>query len=462
MNPVRTTPSALLHDPAAVLRPGRAPLLIPFAVALVMLAVLTLRATAADAPVDVLVPLTKVARSPSDGAVVALNDGRLLWTWSPGTRVPPYKPVYGNFSADGGRTWSDAFELKLDNGQPMTGGMGSPNFVRLKSGVLGQTIAGAGEVFFHVSRDEGKTWSRPVKLHADNERVACTNDRALVLTGGRIVMPVYTQFEGPKLTPRKPVVQRGGGEFSNGWVHWTSFSYVLFSDDEGRTWQRSDNEVFISLDQGMRGNYPAFEPAVAELADGRLVMFVRTNLGRFYRSVSEDRGRTWLEARPTPLIASAAPCSLRRIPGSGDLLAIWNQISAHEDLEGLYRHRLSCAISSDGGVAWNNFKNLESLDATTRLDDDPPQPRLMGPVRQPLDRKRYFRAPGPLRISYPSCTFADGKAIITYGVSTLGEKETITMTYGMDYDEVVKKLGLGPEARANKVRVLPISWFYEK
>jgi hypothetical protein len=299
-------------------------------------------------------------------------------------------------------------------------------------------------------------------MHADNVRVACTNDRALTLADGRLVVPVYTQFEGPKLTPRKPVVKRGGGEFSNGWVHWLAFSYVLLSDDEGRTWQRSDNEVFVSLDQGLRGNYPAFEPAVAELADGRLVMFVRTNLGRFFRSYSEDRGRTWLEAQPTPLIASAAPCSLRRIPGSPDLLAIWNQISAHEDREGLYRHRLSSAISSDGGVTWKHHRNLESLDDTARLDDDPPQPRLMGPVRQPLDRKRYVRAPGPLRISYPSCTFVDGKAIVTYGISTPGDKDVITGTYGMDYDEFLRKLDLGPEARANKVRVLPIAWFYGK
>jgi hypothetical protein len=376
--------------------------------------------------------------------------------------VQPYKPMFGNLSADGGRTWGDAFELKLDNGQPMTAGLGSPNFVRLKSGALGQAIAGAGEMFFHVSRDEGRTWSAPVKMHADNVRVACTNDRALTLADGRLVVPVYTQFEGPKLTPRKPVVKRGGGEFSNGWVHWLAFSYVLLSDDEGRTWQRSDNEVFVSLDQGLRGNYPAFEPAVAELADGRLVMFVRTNLGRFFRSYSEDRGRTWLEAQPTPLIASAAPCSLRRIPGSPDLLAIWNQISAHEDREGLYRHRLSSAISSDGGVTWKHHRNLESLDDTARLDDDPPQPRLMGPVRQPLDRKRYVRAPGPLRISYPSCTFVDGKAIVTYGISTPGDKDVITGTYGMDYDEFLRKLDLGPEARANKVRVLPIAWFYGK
>ena len=98
----------------------------------------------------------------------------------------------------------------------------------------------------------------------------------------------------------------------------------------------------------------------------------------------------------------------------------------------------------------------------TRLDEEPPRARLMGAVRQPVDRKRYVRAPGPLRVSYPSCTFVEGQAVITYGISTPGEKEVITGTYGVDYDDFVQRLGLGPEARANKVRTIPTGWFYEK
>ena len=74
----------------------------------------------------------------------------------------------------------------------------------------------------------------------------------------------------------------------------------------------------------------------------------------------------------------------------------------------------------------------------------------------------YHRAPGPLSAAYPTCIFVNGNAIITYCLSTFGEKEIITKTYGMDYDQVVRKLGMGPEARANKVRIIPIAWFYAK
>jgi len=351
--------------------------------------------------------------------------------------------------------------MKQDDGQPMRL-TGSPGLVRLRSGVLGMALYSPEEFLFHVSRDEGKTWSPGMPVHSGEQDVVLTNDRALVLSNGRIVLPVYTRLEGPKMRVRKPRIKRFGAEFDAGWAHWMMYSYVLYSDNEGKTWKRSDNEVFIAVEQGTQDIYNTHEPAVAELADGRLVMFARTNLGRFYRSYSEDKGKTWLEVQPTPLIGPPAPCSLVRIPGTGDLLAVWSQVSAMEVMEGLYRHRLSTAVSSDGGVTWKHFRNLESLDDTAKVDDAVPWVVLFGPARQPVDRKRYHRAPGPLRASYPTCTFAGGRAIITYGLSTLGDKEVITRTYGMDYDDVVRKLGMGPEARANKVCVMPVDWFYEK
>jgi hypothetical protein len=114
-------------------------------------------------------------------------------------------------------------------------------------------------------------------------------------------------------------------------------------------------------------------------------------------------------------------------------------------------------------MTWSNFKNFESLDDTARVEDEAPGAVLYGSFRQPLDRVRYHRAPGPLRASYPTCLFVDGKAIITYGLSTLGEKAVITKTYGMDYDDLVRKLGMaGPDTGANKVRIIPIQWFYTK
>ena len=79
-----------------------------------------------------------------------------------------------------------------------------------------------------------------------------------MLSTGRIVLPVYTQLEGPRLAARKPVVKRGGGEYSNGWIHWASFSFVFFSrhasaDVETVTGELAAFAIFLRNEQRQDG-----------------------------------------------------------------------------------------------------------------------------------------------------------------------------------------------------------------
>ena len=199
-------------------------------------------------------------------------------------------------------------------------------------------------------------------------------------------------------------------------------------------------------------------------------MLCRTNLGRHFRSYSDDRGQTWSEAEPTDLVCCPAPCSLKRIPATGDLLVIWSQISRWETMTGLYRHRLSCAISRDEGQTWEHHRNLESLDDVSRIEPtEPIEHVLIGTYRQPSDRTRYTRAPGPLRCNQPTCCFLGDKAIITYCSAVLGDPSAIQQTYGVDVGKLARDLGYTPNPRNpdkfignNKIRVLPIKWFYRE
>ena len=209
------------------------------------------------------------------------------------------------------------------------------------------------------------------------------------------------------------------------------------------------------------------EPHVAELHDGRLLMLANTNLGRLFRSYSQDGGETWLAAEPTDLALRVSPLCLKRIPGTGDVLVIWSQISPWETMVGLYRHRLSCAISKDGGLTWEHHKNLISLDDTCKIPPEPLQFYPFGSARQPIDRVRYHRAPGPLRNDHPFCTFHNGKAIIGYGQGVLGEPAVIEKTYGMDFQKVCEKFGFKPKPGSavkvlgnNKLHIVPIKWLY--
>ena len=194
-----------------------------------------------------------------------------------------------------------------------------------------------------------------------------------------------------------------------------------------------------------RAAYDLEEPTVVELADGRLLMDLRSQLGRRYRSFSDDGGISWSRPEPTSLASSYTPSIIRRMP-DGKLLMIWNQILRGEILKGLHRHRLSCAVSEDEGGTWSHFKNLESLDDTTEVAP-PPLDRIevieqweeYG-YHQPGNTERYHRAPGALRICYPDVVFVQDEAVIVY-----------------DYGAGV----VGENVHGIKLRAIPARWFTE-
>src|SRR5690606_9963338 len=74
---------------------------------------------------------------------------------------------------------------------------------------------------------------------------------------------------------------------------------------------------------------------------------------------SQDRGETWSEVEKSTLVSPVSPASIERIPGTGDLMAVWNNnLSEDPKIAGL-RTPLNVAISKDEGKSWENTKTLE-------------------------------------------------------------------------------------------------------
>jgi len=135
----------------------------------------------------------------------------------------------------------------------------------------------------------------------------------------------------------------------------------FFSDDNGRTWQRSN---FIDL--GGHGHHDgATEPALVELNDGRLLMLIRTNLNQFWQAFSDDGGRYWRTIMPSSIDASSAPGYLLKLQ-SGRIVLVWNRLNpegsvfprrtpdqASEVAASWHREELSIAISDDNAKTWS-------------------------------------------------------------------------------------------------------------
>ncbi|MBA2115570.1 sialidase family protein [Bremerella alba] len=263
-------------------------------------------------------------------------------------------------STDQGRTWSDRRVLQPNQWKH---NVKHPNLVRLTSDEIlffyvGWDSPTNRNIFMRRSVDNGATWGDQVQV--SKLGWYCNNaDRALRLSTGRVILPAHGPFDESYI---------GGTSYKGGDLH----SFVYYSDDGFQTWKTSSN----SMTAEGRGCH---EPTIVELKDGRLYCLLRNTNQRQYFSTSSDGGERWSQPEPTVLTSPESPAILKRIPTTGDLLVLWNNVSSKSNWP---RTPLSVAISDDEAKTWKHVKDI--------------------------DNRKNFDA------AYPSVTFVDDEALITY------------------------------------------------
>jgi len=392
---------------------------------------------------------------------VELADGKLLHV--AGTTF--------STSSDRGATWSKTYGCKDTAGNPVGGGGGC--LVRLAGNGVGlaamkqdlsaptpEEKSWSTHIVFWRSEDGGKTWQPPVRATPPGIQTHILQDVALRTSSGRIVLPVYTAM-GQKLGPNNAEVPAVGRLVHNQWVstnahfHDARFlaSYVVYSDDDGRTWKRNkDGFLYILHDWNSNFDKTA-EPSVAEVAPGRLLMILRTSLNRLYQAWSHDNGVTWTRPVPTSLAASETPAQIRRL-ANGHLLIVWNQEGDEEVRRGLNRTRVSSAISRNGGSVWEFFQNVTTLVPVARVE--------AGPLRAVRPEQLHFLpgSPAPVRAG-PDLGDSDVWIRTSYpSVLVLADRVIVAHTYSRYAEDPVKAELVVPDSFNQIQRVLPLTWFY--
>ena len=230
-----------------------------------------------------------------------------------------------------------------------------------------------------------------------------------------------------------------------------------YSDDDGRTWQRCNGQLMGWFDaegipNGRGGVTAVDEPNVAECADGRVMMLARSTVGRLVQSYSDDGGENWTPILPSDLPGSYSPPRLRRIPGTGDLLCIWNQVSRDEIRRGYRRGRLSAAISKDSGASWEHFKTIEVTAGIQDVDTIPPQ----YPISPIVGMPELGTLPDDCAtFDYANAWFVGDKVLLMYHRSWIEAAD--------DADEAVtlgERQGTAKKPGETVLRLYPLAWFY--
>jgi sialidase-1 len=215
----------------------------------------------------------------------------------------------------------------------------APALLRLKSGQLliiclrAHQGGSSSTMCVFSSQDDGKSFVplTPVWKKSKGQLLQGGASSLLQLTSGRLLLPFH-------------------GGSGNQWRQKNS-AWCFFSDNLDETWQRS-----TAIELPRRG---AMEASVAEVADGSLLMSLRTQLGGPHLSRSTNGGQTWSEPFFSGLRGGESCTCLRRIPGSKKLVLFWNN-SVYDEEHHHFGERtpLTAATSSDRGKSWQIIGNL--------------------------------------------------------------------------------------------------------
>ena len=139
---------------------------------------------------------------------------------------------------------------------------------------------------------------------------AIWNDTAIVTSSGRIVIPVYWYVGKRVIIPQGVGASVGllGDEWAgvggHGYENIIDVSWVYYSDDEGRTWQRNDDgEMMVTIDYSAGGHFSCEESVIAEVSPNHLL-----------NSAQDPTGPALPEPGPTTTARRGLTPSPRRWP----------------------------------------------------------------------------------------------------------------------------------------------------
>ena len=270
-----------------------------------------------------------------DGSLVAACDRRKYSN----ADLPEDIDIIFNRSTDGGRFWSGPQFLAIGRGRGQGFGDCALAHTRDEGGLIAVYPGGVGfwqsrpdeplRIYSRRSTDNGVSWSPAEDIThylygpdcTDSVRrqwwgAFCASGNGLLTSTGRILF-VAAVREGEA---------------------WSANDYVLYSDDNGETWQCSQ-----------RACTGGDEAKVVELRDGSILMSIRHQGERWF-NISEDGGVTWSDTAFATNFPAAPACN-------GDIIRYdredGSSVLLHSLPLGDKRENVAVMLSYDDGKSWS-------------------------------------------------------------------------------------------------------------
>lgn len=270
------------------------------------------------------------------------------------------------------------------------------------------------------SLDEGKTWEEPMKL--STPWCGCVHSMIQLKTG-RIVLV------GQTVIPE-----------------WRHATVMFVSDDQGRTWQRSN---VLDIGKGRHDHAGSCEATVTERADGSLYLLLRTEEGVQYEAVSRDAGLLWTDFQPSKVKSVTCCAQMARLT-DGRVALLWNHPPRHNPTSAGSREELFLAFSDDDAKTWSAPVVVAAAYGTGQrvsypylYERSPGElwiTTMQGGLRMKVKAADLGKGEIPIHKPLPPPTPKPG-GIIMFGDSTTAERASVTKVYAKRIQEKLEGVG---------------------
>ncbi len=341
-------------------------------------------------------------------------------------------------SADGGKTWASAplfggspkytvsherALLRTRNGVIIAGWMNGAERAAPKNWNWGATDAKWTDFVLptYVCRsvDDGKSWETPVKL--SEPWCGCIHS-LIEMRSGRIVLV------GQEIIPE-----------------WRHATVMFVSDDQGKTWQRSN---MLDYGIGKHDHAGSLEGTVVERKDGTLYLLLRTESGYLWEATSSD-GLKW-EGLQQTRIRSVTCCPQMMRLADGRIALLWNHPPRHAPESGSSREELSIAFSDDEARSWSkpvvvaaNYGKGLRVSYPYLYERKPGElwiTTMQGGLRMMINVADIAQAEIPVH-KLPPVPVPEPGGIVMFGDSTTAPRDGINKVYSERVQEALLSLG---------------------